>query len=1179
MNKMLDFVKRSSVIGVVLLFAVFIVLSASGKTYAISQKMAYEGNLYNSAGEPLTGSYNMRFSIVLTSGGSSSVIWGPETHTGISVSNGWFSVLLGENIAIDPSSFTDSPLYLKIEIANPPASSNYELMTPSTAIVSVGSAFKAIEAQTAITVSDGSITAAKIAPDAVTMESIAASNAPANDQYLRWYDNSLQWSTVSGGGSSAEADNVTIGTNAFGSLEVKDLGVSSTKLASSAVTAEKLASRSVTLESIDTGGISPTSGQYLKWSGTQLQWATVSGGTGSVEPDEITITTNIDGSLEVKDLGISAGKISSGAITEPKLATDSVTSGAIAAGAVSTSEIASGAVTSVKFANDIDITTTGSIAASSLAGTHYGSGSNLTGITATSVADYSITSTKIATSAVTTDKISAGSVTADAIATGAVTTPKIASDVSINTSGKITAESFYGSGAGLTGIVATTANYATLSGTATTATSAITANYATLSSTATTAATANYATLSGTATTAATATTANTANYATLSGTATTAASATTAIMANYATLSGTATTAATATTANYAALSGTATTAATATTANTANYATLSGTATTAATATTANYAALSGTATTAASATTAITANYATLSGTATTAATATTANTANYATLSGTATTAVTATTANYAALSGTATTAATATTAITANYATLSGTATTAASATTAITANYATLSGTATTAASVVDYSITSTKIATSAVTAEKIGPDSITADAIAAGAVTDEKIELIYSANKVSAEAVMPGIFGTGNGIGISGDKYTVYNNFGIGTNDAAALLHVYSGDNGAYVKLQGSGDTYNYSGLQLWSTNKFWELLHTQSAGQNNNFAIQEYDGVDYYKRLVINPGGNVGIGTVDATSMLTVAGTIELQTGGIKYPDGTIQTSATQSGNILTVEAGRGLSKTSSGNITTLEVVVDNSTLTIETNALKIKPRGITSAEIATGAITKDAIATSNTASNDQYLRWYSNSLQWATVTGGSGGSAEPDYITIGKNDYQSFEVIDLSISTAKVADSSITAVKLAPASVTNESISTGTFSNITGVGTLGSLAVTGALRTSAEVVYTPSAINDITAGTGITSAMLSKKIILIRGSGAPPVTVSADPPIADGTDGQVIILRGTDETNTVTFNSGSSLKLSGGYSFTLGNHDTLMLSYDSVEDLWFELSRSDN
>lgn len=55
---------------------------------------------------------------------------------------------------------------------------------------------------------------------------------------------------------------------------------------------------------------------------------------------------------------------------------------------------------------------------------------------------------------------------------------------------------------------------------------------------------------------------------------------------------------------------------------------------------------------------------------------------------------------------------------------------------------------------------------------------------------------------------------------------------------------------------------------------------------------------------GLDFYTsgtpRLSLTYGGNVGIGTMTPGSPLTVAGTIESTSGGVKFPDGTIQTTA---------------------------------------------------------------------------------------------------------------------------------------------------------------------------------------------------------------------------------------------------------------------------------------
>src|SRR5207245_6765171 len=47
-----------------------------------------------------------------------------------------------------------------------------------------------------------------------------------------------------------------------------------------------------------------------------------------------------------------------------------------------------------------------------------------------------------------------------------------------------------------------------------------------------------------------------------------------------------------------------------------------------------------------------------------------------------------------------------------------------------------------------------------------------------------------------------------------------------------------------------------------------------------------------------------LVTTAGNVGIGTATPASKLTVAGTIESASGGFKFPDGTVQTTAAAGG-----------------------------------------------------------------------------------------------------------------------------------------------------------------------------------------------------------------------------------------------------------------------------------
>ena len=69
-----------------------------------------------------------------------------------------------------------------------------------------------------------------------------------------------------------------------------------------------------------------------------------------------------------------------------------------------------------------------------------------------------------------------------------------------------------------------------------------------------------------------------------------------------------------------------------------------------------------------------------------------------------------------------------------------------------------------------------------------------------------------------------------------------------------------------------------------------------YWSLTGNAGTDPSTDF-LGTTDG----KNLVINPnGGNVGIGTTSPNSKLEVAGTIHSTSGGLKFPDGTIQTTA---------------------------------------------------------------------------------------------------------------------------------------------------------------------------------------------------------------------------------------------------------------------------------------
>lgn len=85
----------------------------------------------------------------------------------------------------------------------------------------------------------------------------------------------------------------------------------------------------------------------------------------------------------------------------------------------------------------------------------------------------------------------------------------------------------------------------------------------------------------------------------------------------------------------------------------------------------------------------------------------------------------------------------------------------------------------------------------------------------------------------------------------------------------------------------------------------------------------------IQSFDyGAFVPKNLLLNnSGGNVGVGTTTPGSRLTVAGLIETTTGGVKFPDGTVQTTAPVSVNAVlnqtTPQAGANFNVAGNGTV----------------------------------------------------------------------------------------------------------------------------------------------------------------------------------------------------------------------------------------------------------------
>jgi hypothetical protein len=104
--------------------------------------------------------------------------------------------------------------------------------------------------------------------------------------------------------------------------------------------------------------------------------------------------------------------------------------------------------------------------------------------------------------------------------------------------------------------------------------------------------------------------------------------------------------------------------------------------------------------------------------------------------------------------------------------------------------------------------------------------------------------------------------------------------------------------------------------------------------------------------------------------------------------------------------------------------------------------------------------------------------------------------------------------------------------------------------------------------------------STLQELSAGTKLNHTV---SVVEVVGNGG-AITLTATPTITEGYAGERILIIGTSDANTVTFQdesalSGSTLQLSGGASKTLGAGDTLELIYSTTVGAWLQISNSNN
>lgn len=178
--------------------------------------------------------------------------------------------------------------------------------------------------------------------------------------------------------------------------------------------------------------------------------------------------------------------------------------------------------------------------------------------------------------------------------------------------------------------------------------------------------------------------------------------------------------------------------------------------------------------------------------------------------------------------------------------------------------------------------------------------------------------------------------------------------------------------------------------------------------------------------------------------------------------------------------------------------------------------------------------------------------------NSANWNTAYGW-GNHASAGYAPTNNATFTGTHTIPLPCT---VGTTSVTAVENYP----TENYGT------TGMGDV--VFSIGATITSPNITNAPVATGTVVAGTGITAAMLSRFMYF---NTAAAIDITADPQIANGTSGQLITIIGSSDTNTLTLDDATGLRLTG--QMVLGIGDNITLLYEGTIGDWIEISRSNN
>lgn len=311
--------------------------------------------------------------------------------------------------------------------------------------------------------------------------------------------------------------------------------------------------------------------------------------------------------------------------------------------------------------------------------------------------------------------------------------------------------------------------------------------------------------------------------------------------------------------------------------------------------------------------------------------------------------------------------------------------------------------------------------------------------------------------------------------------------------------------------------------------------------------------------------------PSGEILIGDGTNYNLRIISGDVSMNyLGEVALRDGRISTSKLASNFILPINrGGTGITTTPMGPQILLGYMGSYSLRTVSGDVTMDYLGNYT---IGSGKITADKLASNFTLPVDRggtsVQSFTQHGIVYAATATSLDSTAAGSAGTVLKGTGSAPEFGQ--VVTAEIASGAVTTPKLAGNIDINTtgSISTG-----------GSVNIGTTLEAGGRVIYTPSGTETITEVGGVTEDMLAKKVILIAGDGSGTTDISANPQIAAGSNGQMIILIGTNDSNLVKFDNGNGLQLSAATSFTLGIGDILQLVYVESLSKWVEISRTDN